>query len=216
MKPTVLKLGGSLLNVPDLCSRLLELVDRHQLHPAVVIVGGGRLADVIRQYDEQWGLSADVSHQQAIATMGINAAILRSLHDRFVDSCNPAPPAVGIPAPDRLLREQQSDDDTNLPASWDVTSDSIAAWLAGRLQARQLILLKSTDPPDDDEPLRVARLLQTNLVDRWLPHALCGGQPLMWCNLRHRMPALIAVENPAIEGPLSTRPADQPRGSVTR
>ena len=194
MKPTVLKLGGSLLNVPDLALRLLALVDQQQLHPAVVITGGGRLADVVRQYDDQWGLSADVSHQQAIATMGINAAVLRSLHDRFVDSVTPESNAVGIPAPDRLLHDQQDSDDTLLPASWDVTSDSIAAWLAGRLQARQLILLKSTDPPNDDLPLSVARLQQTELVDRWLPLALRGVRQLMWCNLRNRTPELVPIE----------------------
>ena len=45
----------------------------------------------------------------------------------------------GIPvlAPSRWLRESDP-----LPHSWDVTSDSIAAWVAGRLGARRLVLVK--------------------------------------------------------------------------
>ncbi|MCR9199476.1 MAG: hypothetical protein NXI04_12590 [Planctomycetaceae bacterium] len=193
MKPTVLKLGGSLLDVPDLADRVLHLVDQEQLHPAIVVTGGGRLADVVRLYDEQWGLSADVSHQQAIATMGINAAVLRSLHERFVDSVNPAPQAVGVPAPDQLLKQWEAAGKANLPASWAVTSDSIAAWLAARFGARQLILLKSTDPSADGRPPDIHQLQQTDLVDRWLPHALGDVPQLWWCNLRNPSPQLICV-----------------------
>src|SRR5438874_12170688 len=44
---------------------------------------------------------------------------------------------VPVLAPYRWLRETDP-----LPHSWDVTSDSIAAWVAGRVGARRLVLVK--------------------------------------------------------------------------
>ena len=61
--------------------------------------------------------------------------------------------------PSRWLREADP-----LPHSWDVTSDSIAAWIAGQLGARQLILVK---PPGVDRPERA--------VDSYFAHALPTG-----------------------------------------
>jgi aspartokinase-like uncharacterized kinase len=47
---------------------------------------------------------------------------------------------VPVLAPSRWLREADP-----LPHSWDVTSDSIAAWVAGAVGARRLVLIK---PPN--------------------------------------------------------------------
>lgn len=63
---------------------------------------------------------------------------------------------------------------TALPASWDVTSDSIAAYVASVLQADELILLKSC-LPDGDSHMR--DLAEVGYVDRYFPKA---GQ-----NIRH-------------------------------
>jgi aspartokinase-like uncharacterized kinase len=35
--------------------------------------------------------------------------------------------------------------DQTIPASWDVTSDSLAAWLANQLKAEMLLLVKSVE-----------------------------------------------------------------------
>ena len=59
-------------------------------------------------------------------------------------------------APYRWLREADP-----LPHSWDVTSDSIAAWVASRIGARRLILIK---PPGHDP-----RTAVDHYFDRALP-----------------------------------------------
>ena len=62
-------------------------------------------------------------------------------------------------APYRWLREADP-----LPHSWDVTSDSIAAWVASQVGARGLILIK---PPGHDPRTAVDRYF-----DRARPPAL--------------------------------------------
>ena len=69
-----------------------------------------------------------------------------------------------------------------LPASWEVTSDSIAAWVAGQVGADRLVLVKEVDGLFAEWPARgqpLARLTVAELaalrpagVDAYLPTAL--------------------------------------------
>jgi dihydroneopterin aldolase len=54
--------------------------------------------------------------------------------------------------------------DAAIPQSWDVTSDSLAAWLAGRIGAVRLVLVKQIEAKDD--MVRVADLAARNVVDK--------------------------------------------------
>jgi aspartokinase-like uncharacterized kinase len=51
----------------------------------------------------------------------------------------------------------------NIPPSWDVTSDSLAAWLARRLSAERLVLVKSCAPPKGKPDM--AQLSKKGIVD---------------------------------------------------
>ena len=53
--------------------------------------------------------------------------------------------------------------DDSIPKSWDVTSDSIAAWLAGKVNAQQLVLVKSDKP--EGEALSLKMMSQSGIVD---------------------------------------------------
>jgi len=63
-------------------------------------------------------------------------------------------------------------DREGIPASWEVTSDSLAAWLAGKLRARHLVLIKSAFPSSRDP----AELQRQGLIDaaflQWLPEGV--------------------------------------------
>jgi aspartokinase-like uncharacterized kinase len=77
-----------------------------------------------------------------------------------------------------------------LPESWQVTSDSIAAWVAGREGADRLVLVKAVDGlyaewPASGAPLReltVAELatLRPGGVDRYLPTLLARAAFETW------------------------------------
>ncbi|HWC89814.1 MAG TPA: hypothetical protein VG433_09165 [Pirellulales bacterium] len=65
-----------------------------------------------------------------------------------------------------------------LPASWDVTSDSIAAHLAGTIAADELVLLKSALP----QATSIAAAAAEGYIDRWLPN--CWRSTVRCVNLR--------------------------------
>ena len=62
----VIKVGGSLAEKPAalkaLCTRLSEIAKEHSV---VVVPGGGKFADAVRECDNQYGLSADAASTDA-------------------------------------------------------------------------------------------------------------------------------------------------------
>ena len=89
-------------------------------------------------------LSDDTAHWMAILAMDQYAHLLaeRLPCGAVVRSALEAGRAIDrgslpVLAPSQWLREADP-----LPHSWDVTSDSIAAWIAGMLRARRLVLVK--------------------------------------------------------------------------
>ncbi len=153
MSVVVYKLGGSLLKQPDLSNRLPALV-RESLR-ALVVVGGGALVDVVRGWDRTHGLGDELAHRLAVEAMGVTATMVagwlgtetcstRHAATTLWDSGRPA--VLATPA--FLELEEAAVARTGglpLPRTWDVTSDSIAAWVAQRWPAETLVLLKSCD-----------------------------------------------------------------------
>ena len=62
--------------------------------------------------------------------------------------------------------------------SWDVTSDSLAAWPAARIGLRRLVLVKSAAVPED---AAATALVESGLVDPVLPQMLRAGRVAGWC-----------------------------------
>lgn len=122
----VVKVGGSLYDLPDLGERLSRLFAT--LDDDVVLVpGGGRAADLVRKWDRIHRLDAKASHWLAIHAMDLAGGLLRQLTNKKVLNV------------EHFLLEHDV-----LPCSWEVTSDSIAALVAESFNASLFILLKST------------------------------------------------------------------------
>jgi aspartokinase-like uncharacterized kinase len=127
---TVVKVGGGIGDdaLPGVCAALAH---RRSL---LVVPGGGRFADAVRDADRRFGLHAHTSHRMAILGMEQFGWLLSDLI-----------PGVPVLLPAGLPIDE-------LPASWDVTSDSIAAWVAHRVGADRLVLVKAGPGVDEYFP----------------------------------------------------------------
>lgn len=171
----VVKLGGSLLNLPDWAARFRRWLAEQPPAVNILIVGGGRLADAIRDRDREVGLDPSTAHWLAIDAMSSNmAAVRRQLPEALpVDRCEDLQAAfaerrlVAFGPRDFLRRIEPQAGGSRLPHSWDATSDSIAARLADVLGAGELVLLKSAPPPPQAATLQ--QIADAGYVDRGFP-----------------------------------------------
>lgn len=146
-----IKLGGSLLDLDDLAPRIRKWLATEPPMQNVILVGGGRLADGIREAHVRHNLSEEAAHWLCVRILGITAEMVaRLLPDSLLVSR--LEDLLAVERTDRLLvfecerwlRDlQPSRYGDNLPHTWDVTSDSIAAALAVAITADELVLLKS-------------------------------------------------------------------------
>jgi aspartokinase-like uncharacterized kinase len=148
----VIKVGGSLLTVPGLGTRLRCWLDTLGTPDVLLVPGGGPTADVIRELDEKHGLGAETAHWLALGALSLNAAVLQGLVPRtqvVLDWRGAlSSPAGVVPILDCLLFARDDEErEGHLPHSWEATSDSLAARVAAVYGARQLILLKSVTIP---------------------------------------------------------------------
>jgi 5-(aminomethyl)-3-furanmethanol phosphate kinase len=182
---TVVKVGGGLGDdaLRPLCATLGELGERH---PLLVVPGGGGFADAVREADRRFGLRAAASHRMAILGMEQFGWLLSELipgAERRGDLARVGAGRATVLLPAALPLDA-------LPASWEVTSDSIAAWVAGETGAGRLVLVKGVDGlfvdwPPRGQPLgrlSVAELaaLRTGGVDAYLPTVLEGAPFETW------------------------------------
>ncbi|MEO1979157.1 MAG: hypothetical protein ABGZ24_01410 [Fuerstiella sp.] len=203
---SILKLGGSLLSLPDVSDQLVSFVDQHQVSNPVVVAGGGDAADLVRNWAERFELADSAAHDLALKAMALNGELLSHLGDRFAlvngpwdggDSCPPQRIGVLNPLSAIVSLEANLPRAQHLPKSWDVTSDSIAAWFADCWNAERLYLLKSIDLPselfhsqpdsDDARQQRASfanRLAQHGFVDRAFARFASTVPSVAWCNLR--------------------------------
>jgi len=186
----VLKIGGSLLTLPDLAERLRSVWNRWPEHAILIVVGGGAAADVVRDWDQTFQLGQDASHWLAIESLDLSASLIQLLLPelRLVRSLSQmqAAHASGHKA---LLcvkcfmkwLETQPDP---LPHHWHVTSDSIAAAVSAHWHATDLILLKSRDLPPGRPDKFEAALTAEEAVDGYFWRAADGLKQMGWINLR--------------------------------
>jgi aspartokinase-like uncharacterized kinase len=139
----VVKVGGSALRDPAGLDRVLTALDAAS-RAIVIVPGGGPFADAVRDVDRRLRLTDEAAHWMAVRAMDQYAELLVSRLRRGVlvadlDGIRRALAAGLLPvlAPFEWLRREDP-----LPHSWEVTSDSIAAWVARVTAAGQLVLVK--------------------------------------------------------------------------
>ena len=145
----VVKVGGSLYDHPGLGPGLWAYLETLAA-PALLVPGGGPFADAVRSLDAVHGLGDESAHWLALRSLDTAAAFLQRLLGPVLSHpVTEPPPATGDHPWQHLLLEARSFcfHDAELPHSWDVTSDSIAAAAAVAFGEARLVLLKSADIP---------------------------------------------------------------------
>ena len=170
---TVVKLGGSYAFSSDLQGWLAAIASN--AGDIVLVPGGGPFADAVRSAQPRMGFDDDAAHHMALLGMDQYGRALAALNKRFT-------PAASIAGIRRALRAgnvpvwsptEMVLKRIDIPRSWEVTSDGLAAWLACRIGARRVLLIKHVDPPPD--PIRIEDLVARGVVDRSFAAFLRGG-----------------------------------------
>jgi len=163
---TIAKLGGSLTHSPQ-CVAWLEVLMAWG-GPLILVPGGGPFADCVRQAQTVMGLDDATAHRMALLAMeqfgialGAYAKVfeLASTRSDFDKILRAGKIPVWLPAKMILAARE-------VPKTWDMTSDSLAAWLAGICGARRLLLIKSRDRA---APVSAGELAAEKIVDPLFP-----------------------------------------------
>jgi len=172
----VVKVGGSLYDLPDLADGLRNFltVNVPAAAAALLVPGGGAAADLVRDLDARHGLGQERAHFLALRALSFNAHLLACLLPEAlvledVQRCNLLPATWWILDSHTFLGADERLSGPTLPHSWDTTSDSVAARAAVVLQAERLVLLKSVTIPAGLSWDEASRL---GLVDPVFPRIL--------------------------------------------
>jgi len=172
----VIKLGGSLLGAPELQS-WLNVIATHADGKVIVVPGGSVFADAVRDAQQISQINDVVAHQLALLAMDQYGLLLAGLHTDFVTASSELEiaerswqhrPIIWLPSKMVLYDEK-------IPQNWDVTSDSLSAWLATKLGAKHLVLVKSK-PLESAQNVMTLDDLPFDLLDAQFEH-FANGQP---------------------------------------
>jgi len=161
----IIKLGGSLSRSDTLVNCLNAVEKNYQGRAVVIVPGGGAFADQVRLAQQQWQFDDTTAHHMALLAMQQMALMFKGLKPDFAiadtvaaihDQLNRKKTVIWSPDIIEL-------DNAGIEASWDITSDSLAAWLAKTLSATELILIKSAAI---DVGLSLHQLAEQNIVDK--------------------------------------------------
>jgi len=161
----VVKVGGSLLGSDEL-ERWLGLFEKFSDGNIILVPGGGMFADAVRVAQKVSKISEPCAHELAVLAMdqfglllaNMNPGLVVARTEMEIDERTWQHRCI-VWLPSQMVLAEES-----LPTSWDVTSDSIAAWLADKMQAQQLVLLKSDKPQGGELSLRM--MSENGIVDK--------------------------------------------------
>jgi aspartokinase-like uncharacterized kinase len=163
----VVKIGGSLSHDPALrewLTRLWEVGGGR----VVIVPGGGDFADAVRQYQREWHFDDLAAHNMCLLAMAQYAILMQGVVPELVLASNEnrirralRDGRVAVWVPTDLMRTTP-----DTMTHWDVTSDSLAAWLSTSLNAERLMIVKSCEV---EANASLEALAAQGVVDRRFP-----------------------------------------------
>jgi len=169
MTPLVVKLGGSTAGRIEMEQWIAVLASGTM--PLVIVPGGGPFADQVRVSQKEMHFSDAAAHEMAILAMEQFGLVIAERHPRLQ-------PARSLQDIETIVAEggipvwfpSQMTHNEDIAPSWDITSDSLAAWLCGQIGSRHLLLCKQVDP--ESLPKGLQALVDKGVVDAMLPELL--------------------------------------------
>ena len=167
----VIKIGGSLYNSPNLVE-WLNTLSECKTQNIIIVPGGGPFADRVREVDSKFNLDQELAHNMAVLAMQQYGYLMKSLcpalqlvntQQKLCECWKKQ--KVAIWEPFDMIRDYYK-----LEKSWDITSDSLAAWLAKFLSVDQLLFVKSADITLSKSSYE--ELLNEACIDPYLPKML--------------------------------------------
>ena len=158
----VLKLGGSWIKNPKLKS-LIKLINLQKKNVVALVVGGGLFADSVRQAQKYIGFDDSLAHNLALNCTEFYANIIKSFCGKIELVTDPDKLIIGeklkIWTPYKYLKKKPLID-----KNWNSTSDTIACWLARKIEAEGVIIIKSID--FDEDFLKIKYLENKGILDK--------------------------------------------------
>ena len=133
----VVKIGGSLF--PDYA---IDLAKRLENTNSCIVLGGGEFANLIRKYDNEINFTEETNHWTAIDCMDIIAKLVSDKVDsaKLAYSINDVNQIADEGFTPIFIVSEFLKTEDFFECSWDVTSDSIAAYISHLLNAKLLIV----------------------------------------------------------------------------
>jgi aspartokinase-like uncharacterized kinase len=155
----VIKLGGSLLETGQIFDCLKHILKSNE--QIVVVCGGGDFANQVRKAQKKWRFDDVAAHEMAILAMRQTAIMCQNLRPEFVIASSVSeikkhPFVIWSPNIAELNAAK-------IPATWEITSDSLAAWLAKKLNANELVVVKSCKI---DSETAITKLIEQGVIDK--------------------------------------------------
>ncbi len=182
----VIKLGGSLLAWGQTPERIEAWLSQQTPRRNVWIIGGGALAETVRDWSRRFPLEESTAHHCCLDLMNISRRLVRSWFPEWNTVTQLDPDCLNMDSHNVLLDfsswlRQSNHAGTGLPESWSVSSDSCAAYFANATAATELVLLKSCALPDDRD---LKSLASAGIVDESFPNIAAAIATIRLVNLR--------------------------------
>ncbi|HUV79684.1 MAG TPA: amino acid kinase [Candidatus Bathyarchaeia archaeon] len=203
----IIKLGGSLLaKGRELVHFLSDYAVKNALS-FVIIPGGGPFADEIKKLSARRAISDDTAHWMAVLAMHQYGLFLADgeLEIPLVENLEELRDAehICIVLPYKILKDGDC-----LPHTWDVTSDTIAAFIARKLGEKTFIKVTDVDGILDEEGFLIKRIDAKELIEQ--EHKGCVDAELPRFLLQNKMNCVI------VNGNVPERILDVIEGKETR
>ena len=173
----VLKIGGSLLTANRL-KKTLSTITQCKHRKLIIVPGGSIFAQHIRNTQQQWKFNNNAAHKMALLAMEQYAYLMQSYAPplQTTDTINGIKSIIKAQKIPLWLPSKMSNKATDIPCNWQISSDSLALWLAKRLHAKHMILIKSLD----NQGMNARQLASKGIIDRAFPELMIGAKTHIW------------------------------------